>query len=421
MQETIKKKTDVLVLGGGPAGMMAAHTAALRGKQVYLLERGAGLGRKILVTGKGRCNITNQCSVDMLLQNVANNASFLYGAFSRFTAQDTIAYFENSGLSLKIERGNRVFPASDRAIDVRNTLERNLRNTGVCIQQARAVSLLINKHRVSGVSCENGDQIDADCVIIATGGKSYPRTGSTGDGYELAKRAGHSIALVRPSLIPIVSPDTWCEQLAGLSLKNVKLSLYNHHKQRIVFSELGEMLFTHFGVSGPLALSASAHMHPLEDKYELWIDLKPGLSEQMLDQRLLRDFSQAANRDFANSLGDLLPKKLIPVIIMRSGIPANRKIHQLQRQERSTLVKLLKRLPIGVSGLRPIEQAIVTAGGVDVSQVSPKTMESKLVQGLFFAGEVLDVDAYTGGYNLQIAFSTGYTAGLCCETTAIRH
>lgn len=410
--QTLQKKYDMIVIGGGAAGMMAAHTAALYGKQVLLLERNHRLGRKVLITGKGRCNVTNCCDVSTLIQNVPTNGRFLYSAVNQFSPEDTMAYFENSGLPLKVERGNRVFPVSDRAADVARVLERNVRSCGVEIRTERVVDL---KHEEDGFCavCESENEYSATSVILATGGKSYPLTGSTGDGYDLAEKLGHTIVPLYPSLIPIETEETWCREAQGLSLRNVTLSVVDQKTGKQIFSELGEMLFTHFGVSGPLVLSASSHIRvPEKNRYRMMIDLKPGLSEQQLDARILRDFSGQLNRDFGNSLGALLPRKLIPIIIRLCGIPYDQKVNQITREMRHDLVSLLKGLPLTVKQFRPIEEAIVTSGGVDVRQVNPKTMESKLVPGLFFAGEILDVDGYTGGFNLQIAFSTGYLAGL---------
>lgn len=407
--------SDVIVIGGGAAGMMAAHAAALYGKQVLLLEKNNRLGKKILITGKGRCNITNRCDTDTFIRNVPQNGRFLYSAVNQLTPEETIAYFENSGLSVKTERGNRVFPVSDRAGDVADVLERNIRECGVEIRPERVTRILTEGGAARGVECESGERYLAPSVILATGGLSYPRTGSTGDGYRLAENLGHRVTELKPSLIPIVTEEVWCKKTQGLSLKNVTLSLVDRRDEKVLYSELGEMLFTHFGVSGPLVLSASSHLRRMEPgRYLLRIDLKPGLSEKQLDARILRDFSEQANKDFGNSLGKLLPKKLIPVIVRLSGIPYDQKVNQITREMRGKLCGLIKNLTLTVSGFRPIEEAIITSGGVDVKEISPKTMESRLVKGLFFAGEVIDVDAYTGGFNLQIAFSTGYTAGINC-------
>lgn len=403
---------DVIVVGGGAAGLMAAGTAAQNGRRVLLLDKNRLFGRKVRITGKGRCNLTNRCGTDTLMENIPRNGKFLYSAFGRFSPADTMAFFEAHGLELKTERGNRVFPVSDKASDVADVLVRFCREAGVCLCPEEAVyELLLNDGVVTGVSTSRG-RYSAESVIIATGGKSYPLTGSTGDGYRFAKAAGHTIIDPVPSLVPLVIREDWCRELQGLSLKNVTLTVTQVRSGKVVFEELGEMLFTHFGVSGPLVLSASAHMRGMTPgEYRLSIDLKPALEEKQLDARLLRDFEKYRNRDFINALHDLLPQKLIPVLVSLTEIPPDKKVNQLSKEERGRLLGLLKRLPMIAESFRPIEEAIVTSGGVKVSEVNPKTMESKLCPGLYFAGEVLDVDAYTGGFNLQIAFSTGYLAG----------
>lgn len=403
---------DLIVIGGGAAGMTTACMAAGRyGKSVLLLERNPRLGRKLLITGKGRCNITNNCDINSLIANIPRNPRFLYSAFHNFSSEDTISFFESLGVPVKTERGNRVFPQSDRALDVANALERELRRLKVEVRVERALQLLLEGGRVTGIRCESGSEYLASSVIIATGGKSYPLTGSTGDGYELAKQAGHSIVPPVPSLIPILTKETDVKEMQGLSLKNVTLTVFQ--KGKPIYSELGEMLFTHFGVSGPLVLSASAHMREADKRqYLMEIDLKPGLTEEQLDKRLLRDFSQNLNRDSINSLNALLPRKMIPVVLRRSGIPFETKIHEVTKVERQSLLHTIKAFSLHPAGFRPIEEAIVTSGGVNVKEVNPKTMESKLTKGLFFAGEVLDVDGYTGGFNLQIAFATAHLAAL---------
>ncbi|PWL44867.1 MAG: aminoacetone oxidase family FAD-binding enzyme [Clostridiales bacterium] len=403
---------DLIVIGGGAAGMTAACMAAGQyGKSVLLLERNPRLGKKLLITGKGRCNITNNCDVNGLIANIPRNPRFLYSAFNNFSPQDTISFFESLGVPVKTERGNRVFPQSDRAYDVAAALEQELRRLKVKVRTERALRLLLEDGRVTGVRCESGVEYLAPSVLIATGGKSYPLTGSTGDGYELAKQAGHSVVPPVPSLIPILTEEKDVKDMQGLSLKNVTLTV--SEKGKSIYSELGEMLFTHFGVSGPLILSASAHMRePDKGRYLMEIDLKPGLTEEQLDKRLLRDFSQNLNRDIINSLGALLPRKMIPVVLKRSGIPFETKIHEVTKEQRQTLLRAVKAFSLHPTGFRPIEEAIITSGGVDVKEVNPKTMESKLLEGLFFAGEVLDVDGYTGGFNLQIAFATAHLAAL---------
>ena len=403
---------DLIIIGGGAAGMTAACMAAGRyGKSVLLLERNPRLGRKLLITGKGRCNITNNCDVNGLITNIPRNPRFLYSAFHNFSSDDTIAFFEGLGVPVKTERGNRVFPQSDRAYDIANALERELRRLNVEVRTERALRLLLEEGRITGVRCESGAEYFSSSVLIATGGKSYPLTGSTGDGYELAKQAGHSIVPLAPSLIPVLTEEKDVKDMQGLSLKNVTLTVSQNGKP--IYSELGEMLFTHFGVSGPLVLSASAHMRePDKHRYRMEIDLKPGLTEEQLDKRLLRDFSQNLNRDIINSLGALLPRKMIPVVLKRSGIPFETKIHEINKEQRQSFLHAIKAFPLHPIGFRPIEEAIITSGGVDVKEVNPKTMESKLLEGLFFAGEVLDVDGYTGGFNLQIAFATAQLAAL---------
>ncbi len=405
---------DVIIIGGGAAGMLAGITCAQQGKSVLILDKNERLGRKLLITGKGRCNITNNCQRDELFKNIPHNPKFLYSAFSQFTPQDAIDFFESLGVATKTERGNRVFPVSDKAVEVVDALVKTLNKYGVKTVRAKAEGLKLEDGQIKGVLCADNIIYNAKSVIIATGGRSYPLTGSTGDGYALAMQAGHTVSDVSPSLVPIVTQEKWCADAMGLSLKNVTLKVIDNSKnKRIVFEELGEMLFTHFGVSGPLVLSASAHMEELEsNRYSLEIDLKPALDEQTLDKRLLREIATYSNRDFSNLLGSLLPQKLIAVVVGLSGINGDTKANSITREQRATLCKLLKSLPLSVKAFRPIEEAIVTRGGVSTVEIDPKTMESKLTKGLFFAGEVIDVDAYTGGFNLQIAFSTGFLAGL---------
>ena len=406
------KKYDLIVIGAGAAGAMAAGVAAGRGLKTAVLERNPRIARKVMITGKGRCNVTNNCDNTAFINAVKVNGKFLYSAINRFSTQDTIAFFEGLGVPLKTERGARVFPASDKASDIVDALAKHLRANGAELVTGRCTSLLMQDGAVAGVKLEGGTTIEASSVIIATGGMSYPATGSDGDGYKLAKTAGHSIITPVPSLIPIVSNEAWCAELMGLSLKNVTLTLTDTAKNKVLYSELGEMLFTHFGVSGPLVLSATSHMQAGQLKnYKLEIDLKPALSIEQLDARLLRDFAKNLNKDFANSLAELLPRKLVPVIIKLSGISPDEKINQITKEQRQAFVLLLKHLTVTPRSFRPIAEAIITSGGVNIKEVNPKTMESKLVKGLYFAGEVLDVDAYTGGYNLQIAFSTGVLAG----------
>ena len=402
-------RADVVVAGGGPAGMMAAIAAAENGASVCLLEPNERLGKKLNITGKGRCNLTNNCGLEDFLGNVPRNGRFLYSAYANFTSAGVMAFFEELGVALKTERGGRVFPVSDRAFDVSGALERRLRGLGVRIVRDRAAELLVSGGTLEGVRGERAAYM-AGRVVIATGGVSYPLTGSTGDGYRLAESAGHRVAPPRGSLVPLCAGGTLCGQLQGLSLRNVALRVYENDKR--IYSDFGEMLFTHFGVSGPLVLSASAHMRQFDKKrYRLEIDLKPALDEQALDKRLLGDFAKHANSDFLNSLDDLLPRKLIGPFVALTGIDPRRKVHDLTREERRRVRELLKALPLEITGPRPVEEAIVTSGGVAVKEVNPSTMESKLLPGLYFAGEVLDVDAYTGGFNLQIAWATGRLAG----------
>lgn len=402
---------DILVVGGGAAGLMAAGYAAELGAKVCLLEKMDRPGKKLSITGKGRCNVTNNCSRDIFMDSVPGNGKFLYGAFSGFSCQDTIAFFESHGLPLKTERGNRVFPVSDKAQDVVDTLVRYNEEGNVTFLKGRAVSLLQEDNTVRGVRLENGKELFAGSVILACGGASYPGTGSNGDGYRLAQEGGHSIRPLKPSLVPLVAAGEDCRDMMGLSLRNIGLSVWDNAKKKEIYRDFGELLFTHFGLSGPVILSASSHMRQMEPgRYRVDIDLKPALRPEQLDARLQRDFSQNLNRDFLNSLSALLPRKLIPVAVKRSGIPGNKKCNSITREERQRFGALLKAFSVDITGFRPIEEAIVTSGGVDVREVSPHTMESKLLPGLFFAGEMLDVDAYTGGFNLQIAFSTGRAA-----------
>lgn len=401
---------NVVVIGGGASGLMAAGTASYYGANVTLLEKNSRTGRKILVTGKGRCNITNNCDKDTFIANVPTNPRFLYSAINNFDCQDTIDFFNDLGLETKTERGNRVFPVSDKAMDVADTLYTFAKYNGVKIIESTAKVILTSDGKVSGVLDTKGNKYDADCVIIATGGMSYPGTGSTGDGYKLAKTVGHTITEIKPSLVGLISSDEFCKELQGLSLKNVNLTAYENGKE--IFSEQGEMLFTHQGVSGPLVLSASSHMRNFEKKsYKISIDLKPALSEEKLDLRLQKDFSEHKNNQINNSLGKLLPKKIITVVLKMWGIDPTKKCNLITKEERQELNKILKNFTVKIKSLGSIKEAIITSGGVSTKEISPKTMESKILSGLFFCGEVIDVDAYTGGFNLQIAFSTGRLAG----------
>lgn len=398
-----------LIVGGGAGGLFCAGIARRRGVPVTVLEKNARPARKVLITGKGRCNLTNNCTVEEFFPHVRSNSRFLYSSLRAFSPEDTMDLFQELGVPLKTERGNRVFPLSDSARDVVDALVQFCGAENI-LPQSSVKDVLTADGAVRGVRLEDGRELAATRVVLATGGFSYPATGSTGDGYRMARDLGHTIVAPRPALVPIVARENWCTELMGLSLRNVVLTLYNA-SGKVLFRELGEMLFTHFGVSGPLVLSASSYMDGDPKKYRLEIDLKPGLDTAQLDARLLRDFSEVQNRDFSNSLDRLLPRKLISVVVQLSQIAAHTKVNAITREQRHALVGLLKAFPITPKEFRPVEEAIVTAGGVSVKEVNPKTMESKLVKGLYFVGELLDVDAVTGGFNLQIAWSTGFAAG----------
>lgn len=400
---------DLLIAGGGAAGMMAAVQAGRRGLRVLLAEKGEKTGRKLLITGKGRCNVTSAVPPSELMGNIPRNPRFLYSAFSRFNNEDTARFFESAGVPLKTERGARVFPQSDKASDIRDALMREMKKAGVSVVTGEVSELLLADGKVTGARFADGREMEASAVLLATGGASYPTTGSDGGGYRLAGQAGHTIVPPAPSLIPMLTAEKDPRDMMGLSLKNVRLTLLENGKA--VYAELGEMLFTHFGVSGPLVLSASAHIPALgKKKYTLSIDLKPGLTPEQLDKRLLRDFSENLNRDAINAFGALLPRKMIPVALKRAGIPFDKKVRDITHAEREALLRTLKGFTLTVTGFRPVEEAIVTRGGVSVKEVDPKTMASKKAEGLYFAGEILDVDGYTGGFNLTIAFSTAYAA-----------
>ena len=405
---------SIFVVGGGAAGMMAAITAAENGAQVTLLERNDRLGKKLYITGKGRCNVTNDCAPEDFFPNVPRNPRFLYSAVYAFPPREVMAWFEARGCALKTERGNRVFPQSDKSASVIDALRAELRRLGVRVLQERALDIVTQDGAVCGIETDGGFH-KTERVILATGGCSYPQTGSTGDGYRMLEKLGHTIVPPVGSLVPLVEKGYDCKQMQGLALKNVTLRLVNQ-KGKTVFEEFGELLFTHFGLSGPVVLSASAHMNE-KDAYTVLLDLKPALDEQKLDLRLLRDFEKFQNRDFENALVELLPKSMIPVIVRRSGIPAEEKVHSITREQRRALLELMKRFPVEIACKAPVEEAIVTSGGVKVSEIEPGTMQSKRVRGLYVAGELLDVDAYTGGFNLQIAWATGRAAGLAaaCE------
>ena len=411
---------NTVIIGGGPAGLMAAISSAKNGDKVTIIEKMNSCGKKLLITGKGRCNITNNAQMDKFMENTPTNPKFLYGVFNNFTNKDMIELLENEGVKTKVERGERVFPVSDRAQDVLEALLHILKKQNVQILTNTTAKRIITdgEKNVLGVELDNGKEIKADKIILATGGKSYPVTGSTGDGYKLAKDLGHTITKIEPSLVPLTSHDEVCKELQGLSLRNVAIQLQICDK--VVYKDFGEMLFTHFGVSGPIVLSASSYLVKTknieqilnEGKVELEIDLKPALSEEKLDARILRDFEEQKNKQFKNSLDKLLPQKLIPVIIEKTNINESKKINETTKQERQKLVNELKHFKISINGTRPIEEAIVTSGGINIKEINPKTMESKLINGLYFAGEIIDVDCLTGGYNLQVAWSTGYTAGI---------
>lgn len=397
----------VVVVGAGASGLMAAGTAAENGHDVLIVERNSRPARKLLITGKGRCNLTNYCSNDQLRGAVIRNPRFLYGAFSRFSAQDTMDFFENLGVQLKVERGNRVFPVSDKSCDIADALvkyaEQNAKR--IC---GRVKQLLIDDSSVKGVVLYDGRKIECDCVIVSTGGLSYPKTGSDGDGYKLAEQAGHTVISTRPSLVPIEIKESFCSELMGLSLKNIAVSFEQNGK--IIYNDFGEMLFTHFGVSGPVILSGSCHLTDTKNAI-IHVDLKPALSREQLDDRILRDFAKYSSRELSNALVDLYPKSLIPVIIKCADLSGTQKVSGVSREMRRKLVDTTKDLRLTVTGVRPYDEAIITAGGVSTKEIDPSTMESKKCSGLYFCGEVIDVDAYTGGYNLQIAFSTGRLAG----------
>jgi len=407
-------KKTVVVIGGGPSGMMAAGTAAARGNRVILLERNEKLGKKLYITGKGRCNITNACPIDEFFENIPRNPKFLYSAIYSFTNQDLMSFLTQRGLPLKIERGNRVFPVSDKSSDVIKVLEKYIRDCGVQIVFGyRAEKILQEKGTVIGVQDKAGRTIPCQAVILCTGGVSYPSTGSTGDGYKMACDLGHTLVSPMPSLVSLVIKEDWVKELQGLSLKNVRLSC--RIRGKVLYSEIGEMIFTHYGVSGPLVLSLSSHIIGRDfSKLEIILDLKPGLSEEQLDKRILRDFQKFSRKQYKNALDDLFPKKIIPTMIRLSEISPDKQVHQISKEERKRLVTLAKGLIFHVEGFRPVEEAIITRGGIPTEEIDPSTMESKLIQGLFFAGEMIDVDGYTGGFNLQIAFSTGYLAGISC-------
>ena len=417
----------VIVIGGGPAGMMAAISASDRGNKVTILEKMSSLGRKLLITGKGRCNITSSLDMQKFIENTPVNGKFLYSCFQNYTNQDIIGFLKEEGLDVKEERGNRIFPVTDKSLDVLKCFTKRLKELKVNVEYNTKVEELIvskdegtDKLKIDGVRTNDGI-IKADKVILATGGKSYPLTGSTGDGYILAKNVGHTITQIKPSLIPLEAyEDDICKKMQGLTLKNVGIIVKDIEKNKKIYSDFGEMIFTHFGISGPIVLSSSAHLTKYKNcaekmknkQIKFIIDLKPALSEEKLVERILRDFTELKNKQFKNSLDKLLPQKIIHIIVEKSLISPDKKVNEITREERKKLVKLLKNFELIIKNFRPIEEAIVTSGGISVKEIDPKTMQSKIVEGLYFAGEIIDVNSYTGGFNLQIAYSTGYTAGL---------
>lgn len=404
--------SKIVVIGGGAAGLLCAAKSAEKGNDVTIIEKMNRPGRKLMITGKGRCNVTNASfELDDLISNVPTNPRFLYSAFSNFMPYDTMALFEELGVPLKIERGNRVFPVSDKAVDIVDALVNFANDSGAKIIHGSAKAFELEENKIKAVVLEDKTKIGCDKVCLCTGGKSYPLTGSTGDGYILAQSVGHTVTTLKPSLVPLVCSNNFISKLQGLSLKNIEVTLYENDKD--IYRDFGEMIFTHYGVSGPVILSASSHIKSMGKKqYKIKIDLKPALDFHTLDKRICRDFEEFANKDFVNSLSKLLPNKLIPVIVSLSGIPASEKVNQITREQRLKLVELIKNFYVTVSDFRPIDEAIVTSGGVNVKEINPKTMQSKIIDNLYFAGEIIDVDAYTGGFNLQIAFST---AVLCAD------
>ena len=411
----------VIVVGGGPAGMMSAITAAENGNEVLIIEKNSTFGKKLLITGKGRCNITSSLYMSDFIKNTPGNGMFLYSAFQNYTNTDIIEFLRKQGLEVKEERGNRIFPVTDKSIDVLNCFEKRIKELNIKYMLNTTVEkILIKNYEVLGLRT-NREIIKAEKIILATGGKSYPLTGSTGDGYRIASELGHKITPIRPSLVPLeIYEKEECKKLQGLSLKNVKIKI--EEDKKVIYEDFGEMLFTHFGISGPTILRGSAHLvryknidEKLKNKnIKLSIDLKPALTEEQLDDRILRDFKEFKNKQFKHSLDKLLPQKMLPVIIEQSKIEPEKRVNEVTKEERKRLITLLKNFEITIKGFRPVEEAIITSGGINIKEINPKTMESKLIKGLYFAGEIIDVDAYTGGFNLQIAYSTGYTAGMHC-------
>jgi len=408
-----EKMNDVIVIGGGPAGMMAAGTAGSRDKKVQLFEKNEKLGKKLYITGKGRCNFTNKADVNTLIENVVNNSSFLYSAFYSMDSERLIKFFEDLGLKTKVERGNRVFPRSDKASDVTKTLKKYLKENNVEINYKKVQGILTSDNQITGIQTTDGKVYNCESVVLATGGYTYRSTGSTGEGYEMAKKLGHTVNELYPSLVPLELHESYeTKKLEGLSLKHVEIKIRKPDNQ-IIYQDFGDMVFTEQGVSGPIILSASSNLKKVKDKnYILSIDLKPALEYETLNRRLQRDFKKYANKDFKNAFDDLLPSKLIPIFLKRTGIDLRKKVNQITAEEREKIISLLKEFNYTIKDYSSFNEGIVTAGGVEVNEINPSTMESKIVKGLYLAGEMIDVDAYTGGFNLQIAFSTGYLAGL---------
>ena len=412
---------NVIVIGGGPAGMMAAITAAEYGNNVTIIEKNSDFGKKLLITGKGRCNITSSLYMSEFIKNTPGNGQFLYSAFQNYTNTDIIDFLKNQGLEVKEERGNRIFPVTDKSIDVLNCFKSKINELKIKkLFNTRVQKILVQNGEVLGVRTEK-EIIQTDKIILATGGKSYPLTGSTGDGYLIAKNIGHKVTEIRPSLVPLVIYEkNECKEMQGLSLRNVGIKIIDESKNKLIYEDFGEMIFTHFGISGPTILSGSAHLVRYkeidnlmkEQKIKLQRDLKPALTEEQLDERILRDFKEFKNKQFKHALDKLLPQKMIPIVIEKTKINEEKRVNEITKEERRNLVKVLKKFELTIKDFRPVEEAIITSGGINIKEINPKTMESKLVKGLYFAGEIIDVDSYTGGFNLQIAYSTGYTAGM---------
>ncbi len=412
---------NVIVIGGGPAGMMAAITAAEYGNNVTIIEKNSDFGKKLLITGKGRCNITSSLYMSEFIKNTPGNGQFLYSAFQNYTNTDIIDFLKSQGLEVKEERGNRIFPVTDKSIDVLNCFKSKINELKIKkLFNTRVQKILVQNGEVLGVRTDK-EIIQTDKIILATGGKSYPLTGSTGDGYLIVKNIGHKVTEIRPSLVPLVIYEkNECKEMQGLSLRNVGIKIIDESKNKLIYEDFGEMIFTHFGISGPTILSGSAHLVRYkeidnlmkEQKIKLQIDLKPALTEEQLDERILRDFKEFKNKQFKHALDKLLPQKMIPIVIEKTKINEEKRVNEITKEERKNLVKVLKKFELTIKDFRPVEEAIITSGGINIKEINPKTMESKLVKGLYFAGEVIDVDSYTGGFNLQIAYSTGYTAGM---------